>query len=80
MWLIKHEFSVQEIFVIRQFVAIKFEARKMLKSYEAFTLCEIVWVLKRAYGYEKTVIINILRQLLVSREITVSSHSEGGIS
>jgi predicted nucleic-acid-binding protein len=32
------------------------------------TLCEIVWVLKRAYGYEKTVIINILRQLLVSRE------------
>lgn len=40
------------------------------------TLCEIVWVLKRAYGYEKTVIINILRQLLVSREITISSHSE----
>ncbi|WP_036250716.1 PIN domain-containing protein [Methylobacter sp. BBA5.1] len=40
------------------------------------TLCEIVWALKRAYGYEKTVIINILRQLLVSREITISSHSE----
>ncbi len=32
--------------------------------------------LERAYGYEKTVIINILRQLLVSPEITISSHSE----
>ncbi|MCD2449351.1 PIN domain-containing protein [Methylicorpusculum oleiharenae] len=26
------------------------------------TLCEIVWVLKRAYGYDKAVILDILQQ------------------
>jgi len=40
------------------------------------TLCEIVWVLKRAYGYEKSVILNILKQLLLSREMAISSYSE----
>ncbi|MFM8341454.1 MAG: PIN domain-containing protein [Methylomonas sp.] len=30
------------------------------------TLCEIVWVLKRAYGYDKSLILDILDQLLQS--------------
>ena len=38
------------------------------------TLCEIVWVLKRAYRYDKTVILTILKQLLSVDEIYISSH------
>lgn len=37
------------------------------------TLCEVVWVLKRAYKYEKEVILNILQQLLKSCEIIIAS-------
>ena len=40
------------------------------------TLCEIVWVLKRAYRYDKTVILAILKQLLGGSEVYVSSHAE----
>lgn len=40
------------------------------------TLCEVIWVLKRAYHYEKSVILMILEQLLSTDEIYISSHSE----
>lgn len=40
------------------------------------TLCEIVWVLKRAYHYEKAVILTILEELLSVSEICIASHSE----
>ncbi len=36
-------------------------------------LCEIVWVLRRAYGYDKDIIINILKQILMTRELTVEN-------
>ncbi|MGZ8161137.1 MAG: PIN domain-containing protein [Methylobacter sp.] len=39
------------------------------------TLCEIVWVLKRAYCYDKAVILTILKQLLSISEVCVSSHT-----
>ena len=39
-------------------------------------LCEIVWVLKRAYRYDKDVILKIIKQLLSSDEIYISSHRE----
>jgi predicted nucleic-acid-binding protein len=39
-------------------------------------LCEIVWVLKRAYRYDKSVILTIIKQLLSTDEIYISSHSE----
>ncbi len=39
-------------------------------------MCEIVWVLKRAYGYDKPLILNILNQLLQSQEILISSPTE----
>lgn len=38
------------------------------------TLCEIVWVLKRAYRYDKTIILTILKQLLSIDEVYISSH------
>jgi len=44
------------------------------------TLCEIVWVLKRAYGYEKTVILDILQQLLACQDLLFSSHSEASLA
>lgn len=40
------------------------------------TLCEIIWVLKRAYRYEKSVISTILQQLLNTDEIYISSYNE----
>lgn len=44
------------------------------------TLCEIVWVLKRAYRYDKTVILTILKQLLSTNEIYISSHTEAWLA
>lgn len=44
------------------------------------TLCEIVWVLKRAYGYEKAVILDILQQLFNCQELLISSHSEASLA
>ena len=40
------------------------------------TLCEIVWVLKRAYRYDKTIILVVLKQLLGGSEVYISSHAE----
>ncbi|MBN1894822.1 type II toxin-antitoxin system VapC family toxin [bacterium] len=34
-------------------------------------LCEIVWVLKRAYGFPKKIIIEVLQQILKTREFSV---------
>ncbi len=37
----------------------------------AVVLCEVIWVLKRAYHYDKPVIISILRQLLNTQELMI---------
>lgn len=34
-------------------------------------LCELVWVLHRAYGYDKQQVISVLDQILVTTEFTV---------
>ena len=36
-------------------------------------LCEIVWVLKQAYGYDKAVIVNVLRQIVMTAEFTIKN-------
>lgn len=40
------------------------------------TLCELVWVLKRAYRYDKSVILLVLKKLFEIDEIYISSHTE----
>ncbi len=40
------------------------------------TMCEIVWVLKRAYRYDKSIILNIIQQILSNNEIRVASHRQ----
>jgi predicted nucleic-acid-binding protein len=40
------------------------------------TLCEIVWVLKRAYRYDKSVILAIVKLLLSNSEMNIASHLE----
>ncbi|MBT9100476.1 PIN domain-containing protein [Methylovulum psychrotolerans] len=40
------------------------------------TLCEIVWVLKRAYRYDKKIILTVLKQLLNGNEVFISSYPE----
>jgi predicted nucleic-acid-binding protein len=40
------------------------------------TLCEVIWVLKRAYRYDKTVILSVIKQLLSINEIYILSHTE----
>ncbi len=37
----------------------------------AVVLCEVVWVLKRAYHYDKKIICGIVRQILQTRELVV---------
>jgi len=34
-------------------------------------LCELVWVLQRAYGYEKSVIVQVIQQVLSTAELQV---------
>ena len=43
-------------------------------------LCELVWVLKRAYGYEKSVIAEVLSILLSVQEIMVDRSAEVAIA
>ena len=38
------------------------------------TLCEVVWVLKRAYRYDKAVILNVIKQLLNINELHIASY------
>jgi predicted nucleic-acid-binding protein len=38
------------------------------------TLCEVVWVLKRAYRYDKAIILNVLKQLLNSNDLQLASY------
>lgn len=40
------------------------------------TLCEIVWVLKRAYRYDKSIILNITQELLSNNEIQIASYAQ----
>jgi predicted nucleic-acid-binding protein len=37
----------------------------------AVVLCELVWVLRRAYGYEKVQVCNVLRMILASADLVV---------
>ena len=34
-------------------------------------VCELVWVLRGAYGYQKSVVIQVLEQILASRDLEV---------
>jgi len=43
-------------------------------------LCELVWVLKRAYGYKKRVIVDVLSTLLSVQEIRVERSAEVSIA
>lgn len=43
-------------------------------------LCEIVWVLKRAYNYDKQVIVEVLSKLLSLKEIVVERSAEVSIA
>jgi predicted nucleic-acid-binding protein len=36
-------------------------------------ICEIVWVLKRAYKYEKSIICGVIRQILHSSDLVVEN-------
>jgi len=38
-------------------------------------LCELVWVLRGAYGYKKSAIIQVMEQILVCRELEVKNYS-----
>lgn len=40
---------------------------------DVVVLCELVWVLEAAYGYERSVVAGVLRQLLGTAELTVPS-------
>ena len=44
------------------------------------TLCEVVWVLKRAYHYDKTIILNVINGILTSNEIRVASQQQAWIA
>ena len=34
-------------------------------------LCELVWVMRRAYGYEKSMVVKVLDQLLTTAELVI---------
>ena len=36
-------------------------------------LCELVWVLKRAYHYEKTIILNVIEKILQTKEFVIDN-------
>jgi predicted nucleic-acid-binding protein len=36
-------------------------------------ICEIIWVLRRAYGYDKKIVIQVVEKLLRSSEIVVEN-------
>ena len=36
-------------------------------------LCEIVWVLKKAYGYDKIIIVSVLEKILQTKEFIVEN-------
>ena len=38
-------------------------------------LCELVWVLNGAYCYERTLIVQVLRQILVTESFEIEHHS-----
>ena len=56
-------------------IATNFLERHLTKENSGFisqiVLCEVVWVLKRAYGFEKAVIVRVIRQILDTTELTV---------
>ena len=36
-------------------------------------ICEIVWVLRRAYGYEKKIVIRVIQRILQTSEMVVEN-------
>ena len=39
----------------------------------SIVLCEIVWVLKRAYGYKKEIIVEVIAKILQTKELIVEN-------
>ena len=58
-------------------VATKFLEKNISRNNPGFigqiVLCEIVWVLKKAYGCEKKVILQVIEQILNTKEFTVEN-------
>lgn len=56
-------------------LARRFVADRCTAQYPGFVdrvaLCELVWVLSRVHGYERTEIINVIEALLASRDIVL---------
>ena len=40
---------------------------------DAIVLCELAWVLESAYGYQKEVVVSVLKQLLSTAELSVET-------
>ena len=38
-------------------------------------LCELVWVLRRAYGYSKTQVLEVLEQVLMTAELVIQDEA-----
>ena len=43
----------------------------------AIVLCETVWVLSRAYGYEKSTIQSVLQRIFLASELVVEQQEQG---
>lgn len=58
-------------------IATRFIEKRISLSNPGFinqiVLCEFVWVLKRAYGYEKTIIFKVLEKILQTKEFVVDN-------
>ncbi|TVR00322.1 MAG: PIN domain-containing protein [Desulfovibrionales bacterium] len=39
----------------------------------AIVLCELIWVLRGAYGYEKSLVVKVLEQILTTSELQVEN-------
>ncbi|WP_038250701.1 PIN domain-containing protein [Ghiorsea bivora] len=46
----------------------------------AIVLCETAWVLSRAYGYEKTMVQNVLKQILLAAELVVEQQEQAWLA
>jgi predicted nucleic-acid-binding protein len=43
---------------------------------DSIVLCELVWVLESAYGYEREIVASVLRQLLGTADIVVENPTQ----
>jgi len=46
----------------------------------AIVLCETIWVLSRAYGYEKAIIQTVLQRIFLASELVVEKQDQGWLA